>query len=61
MNELTVFTPAELPEGGPDFIWHADVNVVELRAGMCLDGKLAALAELQKQWRREHLSVVEAV
>lgn len=60
MNEQTVFATAELPEGGCDWVWHADLNVVELRAGMTLERKLAAVAELMKTWRREHLSLVES-
>lgn len=60
VNEQTVFTCAELPEGDRDWVWHADLNVVELRKGMTLEQRLAALSELQSEWRREHLHVVRS-
>lgn len=58
MTEQTVFRTAKLPEG-QDFVWHPDLNLVELSDRLDLDGRLQALTDLQKWWRREHLSVVE--
>ena len=58
MSEQTVFRMSDLPDG-QDYVWHPDLNLVELRRGLDLEGKQAAVAALQKRWGREHLRLVE--
>lgn len=58
-NEQTVFVEMDLPADlGRDWEWFADLNIVGLRRGMCLDGRVRAVQNLSRQWQRAHLSVV---
>jgi hypothetical protein len=60
VNEDTVFICAELP-AGQDWAVHTDINVVELRAGMTLQQRVDAIADMQAQWHRAHLRIVQTV
>lgn len=58
MTEETLVRELDLPEG-VDFVWHGDLNLVVLRRGMTCDQRERAIDELQRQWRRAHLRLVE--
>lgn len=60
LSEDTIFRTIDLPPGGPDYRWFADLNVVGLRRGLDCAGKLRAIAELQEWWRTNHLHLVES-
>ena len=61
VNEETIFRAMDLPEDlGRDWEWFADLNVVGFRRGMDCDAKLHAIEDMQRHWRRAHLSVVES-
>lgn len=57
-SEETVFRTLDLPPGR-DWIWLAEANVVVLSSRLDCAGRLRAVDELQKHWRRSHLRVVE--
>lgn len=57
MTEETVFRTIDLPPGR-DWVWFPDLNVVGLRRGLDLAGKLRAIDELQEHWRRENLPLL---
>lgn len=57
-SEETIFRMLDLPPGR-DWAWYPDLNVVGLRRGLDLDGKLRAVGELQEQWRTQHLRLVK--
>lgn len=59
MNEETVFVCADLPAGERDWVWHADLNLVELRRGLSIEQRVAAVDDLTHWWRRSHLRAVE--
>lgn len=49
MSEQTVVKIADLPVGR-DYVWHPDLNLVELSARLDCDGRRRALDELQREW-----------
>lgn len=57
-GEETVFRTLDLPEGR-DWVWMPEANVVVLASRLDCAGRLRALDELQKWWKRKHLRVVE--
>lgn len=58
-SEQTVFVTMDLPDG-EDWTWMPDVNVVGLSSRLDCEGRLRALDDLQRQWKRSHLSLVES-
>jgi hypothetical protein len=57
-GEETVVRVLDLPDG-QDWKWLGDANVVILSSRLDCAGRLRALDELQKHWRRAHLRLVE--
>ena len=57
--EETVFRVMCLPDGR-DWMHFADLNMVGLSDRLDLDGRIAAVVELQKQWKREHLALIRS-
>lgn len=57
MSEETVFRVIDLPDG-QDWAWYPDLNVIGLRRGLVGVGRMRALDELYRHWRREHLRLV---
>lgn len=49
----------DLPEGR-EYVWFGDLNVVGLSSSLDCDGRQRAIDELQRTWRRRHLSLVES-
>lgn len=58
IGEDTVIRTVELPEG-LDYVWYGDANVLAFSSRLDCAGRMRAVDELQKQWRRAHLKVVE--
>ena len=58
MSEQTVFHTSALPEG-KDWVWHPDINLVELSDRLDCTGRAQAVIEVSRWWRRAHLKVVE--
>ena len=58
MNEETLIKTMPLPQGR-DWEWFADANVIALSPDLCPAKREAALSELQAQWRRSGLRLVE--
>lgn len=57
-SEDTKFVTLDLPDGR-EWAWYPDLNVVGLSSRLDCAGKLRAVDEMHKQWRRAHLSLVE--
>lgn len=61
LNEETVFVPLDLPDDlGRDWEWYADLNIVALRRGLDVEGRMRAVEDLIATWKREHLRIVES-
>lgn len=58
MNEDTLIKTMPLPHGR-DWEWYADANVVVLAPHLCPEERERALSELQAQWRRSGIRLVE--
>lgn len=48
-----------LPEG-QDYVRYADLNVIVLSTRLDCAGRERAIADLQAQWRREHLQLIHS-
>lgn len=59
MSEETIFRTMSLPDG-QDWAWHPDLNLVALSDRLDCEGKIRAVDELQRHWKRAHLRVVES-
>lgn len=59
MTEETIFKRMPLPDG-TDWVWHPDLNVVALADRLDCPGRLRALEDVSRHWKRAHLSVVES-
>ena len=58
MNEDTLIKTMPLPHGR-DWEWFADANVVALAPHLDVAEREQALSELQAQWRRSGIRLVE--
>lgn len=59
LGEATVFRILDLPDG-IDYVWYGDANVVAFSSRLDCAGRMRAVEDLQKQWRRAHLKLVES-
>ena len=58
MNEDTLIKTMQLPNGRL-WEWFADANLVVLSPCLDQDGREAAISELQAQWRRTGIRVIQ--
>lgn len=59
-SEETIIRTLDLP-AGRDWVWFADVNCIGLSSRLDCEGRQRAVAELQEQWRLDHLEKIAAV
>jgi len=57
--EHTIIRTIDLPYD-QDFAWYADLNVIALSSRLDCAGRLRALDEMQRTWKRQHLTAVQS-
>lgn len=59
MAEETIIKTMDLPEGD-DWVLYPDLNVIVLASRLDCAGRVRAIDEIQREWRRRHLRLVES-
>lgn len=59
MGERTIIRTMNLPDN-QDYAWYPDLNVVALSSRLDAAGRQAAIDELHRSWKHQHLTAVQS-